>query len=46
LGDTFESTLNFAAEKPTFELYILCIHAFLYFILIYLNLRDRDLYRN
>jgi hypothetical protein len=46
LGDTFESTLNFKSNEPTFEMYILCIHAFLYFILIYLNLRDRDLYRN
>ncbi len=46
LGDTFESTLNFNSNEPTFEMYILGIHAILYFIIIYLNLRDRDLYRN
>jgi ABC-type multidrug transport system ATPase subunit len=46
LGDTFESTLNFKSNEPTFELYILFIHAIIYFILIYLNLRDKDLYRN
>jgi len=46
LGDTFESTLNFSSNEPTFEMYILCSHSILYFILIYLNLRDRDLYRN
>lgn len=46
LGDTFESTLNFNSNEPTFEMYILSIHAILYFILIYLNLRDRDLYRH
>lgn len=46
LGDTYESTLNFDSHDPSFELGILCVHSFIYFILIYLNLRDRDLYRN
>ena len=46
LGDTFESKLNFSSNEPTFEMYILFIHSIIYFIIIYLNLRDRDLYRN
>jgi hypothetical protein len=46
MGSTFENSLSFSSSSIEFESYIFLIQAFFFFLLIYLKLRDRDLYRN
>lgn len=46
MGSTYEFQFGISSDSLEFEMYVLLTHVLFYFILIYLKLRDRDLYRD